>query len=243
MGFVTSQLSLGWLFMLFRVRLHFTTCFNGFNIFVTSNLVKERGFDFFYSVLQSALDGLSLFKFLRVINRHCLLLKLFCCFQVFLTTELAFKHFVNDLSFIFARFSKCSAQTHKRDRAIRVSYRCQLSLDSDACKHGITDLLRVGNLILAVEEVPYIKEAVHSCEEKDTWAGGRPAAISQVSLVVASLHNWVEDSLLAPHLGLPVTNTHEVLDQERIPLKRVNRSVVLALSRAESELSFNLLSL
>ena len=61
--------------------------------------------------------------------------------------------------------------------------------------------------------------------------------------MVTSLHYWVEDSFLAPHLGLPITNTHEIFKMEGVTFKSIDWTVMFALICAEFELGFNSLSL
>ena len=92
-------------------------------------------------------------------------------------------------------------------------------------------------------EVPNIKETVHTRQIEHTSAGRGPATVREVGLVVASLHDGVEDTLFAPHLSLPVTNTHKVLVDEWIALECVDGPVMLAHLSTEPEVGLNLLSL
>ena len=91
-----------------------------------------------------------------------------------------------------------------------------MCLYPDRGKNRITNFLRVRDLILAVVEIPNIQESVHSRQEEQAWAGWRPAAIRQISLMVSSLHYRVEHTFLTPHLSLPIANTHEVLVDKRV---------------------------
>lgn len=96
---------------------------------------------------------------------------------------------------------------------------------------------------MAVVEVPDVEEAVHTGQVEEAWARGRPATIRQIGLVVAGLHDWIEDTFFAPHLGLPVTYTHKVLLNMWVALDSVNRPVMAALDSAEPEVSLDLLLL
>lgn len=61
--------------------------------------------------------------------------------------------------------------------------------------------------------------------------------------MVASLHDRVEHTFLAPHFSLPIADTHEVFMDEWVTFQCVDWTVMLAHLSAESEVGFNLLSL
>ena len=49
--------------------------------------------------------------------------------------------------------------------------------DWDSREGTVWDFLRVGDLVLAVEEVPDVDETVHAGEEEETSTGGRPTTV------------------------------------------------------------------
>lgn len=52
------------------------------------------------------------------------------------------------------------------DSAVAITDCSHRAIDVDRRQHGIRYFLRVGDLILPVEEVPHIQEAVHAGQEE-----------------------------------------------------------------------------
>ena len=106
---------------------------------------------------------LLLSRFLFVANSWSSLLREFLLLiEGFLSTELAIKDLEHSFLLHWSRFSERFAEVHQRHGTIRVTNGSELLLNSNACKRGVTDLLIVGQLVLAVIEVPNIKNTIHA---------------------------------------------------------------------------------
>lgn len=106
-----------------------------------------------------------------------------------LPSGLSFEDLRHDVLFIGSSFVERLAKFHDGDRSLGVTNRSHISIHFNGRQWAITDLLRVGDLVLSVVEVPHIQESIYSGEEEQTAPGLRPAAISEVSLVVSGLHD------------------------------------------------------
>mmetsp|Transcript_23194 Transcript_23194/g.30954 ORF Transcript_23194/g.30954 Transcript_23194/m.30954 type:complete len:243 (-) Transcript_23194:922-1650(-) len=165
--------------------------------------------------------------------------------QVLFSLGFALKDSTHDFLFLGVEsvIVKSTAHRHHRHGTVAVTDRSHRTVDLDGGQDGIGDLLRVGNLVLPVEEVPDIEETVHAGQEEKTGAGGRPAAIGQVRRMIARLHNGMALEILTPDFGAPVTNGQEVLQVAGVPLNVVDGAVMLALLQAELKINFDLLAL
>jgi hypothetical protein len=113
-------------------------------------------------------------------------------------------------------------------------------LHLDAGKNSVGNLNRVSNFVLAVEEVPHVKETVHAGQVEKTSALGRPATVSKVALMVASLHNRLAE-FLGPDLSGPVTNRKEVLKLGGVTLEGVDGAVMLTVFNTVTHVNFDLI--
>ena len=165
--------------------------------------------------------------------------------QLLLSLGLTVEDSAHDLllSWVKGMIIEGSAHAHHRDGTVAVTDGGHRAVDLERGEDSIRDLLRVGDLILSVEEVPNIEETIHTGEEEETWAGRRPATISKVGGVIACLHDWVNLEIFTPNLGGPITDSEEVLEVTRVSLNVVDRSVVLSLFKTELVIDFDLLSL
>jgi hypothetical protein len=135
---------------------------------------------------------------------------------------------------------KSAAKLNHVHSTVRVTDGGHLSLNLDAGKNSVGNLNRVGNFILAVEEVPYVKETVHACQVEKTSALGRPTTVSKIALMVVSLHNRLAE-LLEPDLSGPVTNRKEVLKLGGVTLECVYGAVMLTVFNTVAHVNFDLI--
>ena len=106
---------------------------------------------------------LLLSHFLFVANSwSSLLVEFLLLIKGFFSTEFAVEDSQHSFLLVGSRFSERFAEVHQRHGTIRVTNGSELLLNSNACERGITDLLVVGQLVLAVIEVPYIKNTIHT---------------------------------------------------------------------------------
>ena len=75
---------------------------------------------------------------------------------------------------------KSLAKLHDAHSTFSVSNSNHVLVLSNGGKWRITDLLTVSNFVLAVIEVPNIKETIYSCQEEESWSGSGPATICEV---------------------------------------------------------------
>lgn len=110
----------------------------------------------------------------------CLLL---CCVEVLLALCFTLENGAHDLLLLGVEsvIVQGPAHAHHGDSTIAVTDCRHRPVDLDGGQHGVGHFLGVGNLVLSVEEVPNIKEAIHSREEEQAWSGGGPATVSKVS--------------------------------------------------------------
>ena len=136
-----------------------------------------------------------------------------------------------------------SAHAHHGDSTVAITNSSHGAVDLDGGEHGVGDLLGVGDLVLAVEEVPNVKETVHTGEEEETWAGRGPATIGQIGLMVTSHHDGMGFEIFAPDLSGPITNSKEVFEMTGVSLNVIDGTVMLALIQTEFQVDFDLLTL
>jgi len=122
------------------------------------------------------------------------------------------------------------AELDKSDSSLRISDSGHLTFskrNGDGSQRIITDLVRVSNLILSVEVIPDVKEPIHSSEEEESFSMRSPTTISEVGVVVFSLHERSLE-LFRPDLGSPVSNCKEVFTDGRVSLDSIHWSVMLS---------------
>ena len=165
--------------------------------------------------------------------------------EVLLTLELTLEDGAHNLLLLWIEsvVVQRAAHAHHRHSTVAVTDCGHGATDLNGSENGVRDLLRVGDLILTVEEVPHVQETVHTGQEEKTWTGWRPASIGEVCRVVARRHDRVRLEILRPDLGGPVTNGQEVLQVAWVSLDVVDWAVMLALIKSELQVDFDLLSL
>jgi len=100
---------------------------------------------------------------------------------------------------------KTVARAEHGDSTVGVTNTQEAGTHLDGSEDSVGHLLGVGDLVLAVEEVPNVEETVHAGQVEQTGAGRRPATVSQVRVMVTRLHDGLLE-LFRPNLGRPVTD-------------------------------------
>jgi len=162
---------------------------HGQMLVILGDVVEEVVFDFVELLLKSLRNFLFVDLILGgLLVQFCLLL---CRLQVLLSSEFTLEDLEHDFFFLGLQslVVQGSAQAHHGDGTVGVTDGGHLAHNRNRGQNGVTHLLGVGNLVLAVEDVPNVEESVHSGEEEETRSGGGPATVSQVGVVVTGLHN------------------------------------------------------
>jgi hypothetical protein len=176
-----------------------------------------------------------------ILSGHLLLAHALVDLELLLTAELTVENSLHD--FFLLRLESVIVQgAAKLDHVhgtVTVTNRGHLALHLDAGKNSVGNLHGVSDFVLAVEEIPHIKETVHAGQVEKTATLGRPATVSQVALMVAGLHNGLTE-LLGPNFGGPVTNRKEVLELGGVTLEGVDGAVMLAILKTVTNVDFDL---
>jgi hypothetical protein len=112
----------------------------------------------------------------------------------------------------------------------------------DVGENSVRHLLTVSDFVLSIVKVPNIKETVHAGQVEEAATGRGPAAVGEIALMVAGLHNGSLE-IFIPDLGWPITNGKEELKMGGVTLESVNRSVMLTLFETKAHVDFNLILL